>query len=162
MRSDNIEDLPFKIGSTLTQEQLPKLKQYNAHDVAQTKAFYFKTLDMIRFREELTQKYQRDFMNHNDTKIGKDYFTMKLEDAGVSSCLGLASSSRSSHGFLTGSKINQSPKPKGYSMTLQQLLAIFSLCLALAVYMDRLSPRLLILLLSLSLLISTYLVITPT
>jgi hypothetical protein len=84
MRSDNIEDLPFKIGSTLTQEQLPKLKQYNAHDVAQTKAFYFKTLDMIRFREELTQKYQRDFMNHNDTKIGKDYFTMKLEDAGVS------------------------------------------------------------------------------
>jgi hypothetical protein len=84
MRSDNIDDLPFKIGSTLTQEQLPKLKQYNAHDVAQTKAFYFKTLDMIRFREELTQKYQRDFMNHNDTKIGKDYFTMKLEDAGVS------------------------------------------------------------------------------
>jgi hypothetical protein len=38
---------------------------------------------MIRFREELTHLYQRDFMNHNDTKIGKDYFAMKLEEAGV-------------------------------------------------------------------------------
>jgi hypothetical protein len=59
------------------------LKKYNAHDVAQTKAFYHHTLGMIRFREELTRKYNRDFMNHNDTKIGKDYFVMKLEEAGV-------------------------------------------------------------------------------
>ena len=39
---------------------------------------------MLEFREELTQKYQRDFTNHNDTKIGKDYFVMELEKAGVS------------------------------------------------------------------------------
>jgi len=83
MRSDNIEDLPFPVGTNLTPEQLPVLKKYNKHDVGQTKQFYFKTLDMIRFREELTLKYQRDFMNHNDTKIGKDYFAMKLEEAGV-------------------------------------------------------------------------------
>lgn len=83
MRSDDIQDLPFKVGTYLTREQVEKLKQYNQHDVAQTKLFYFKTLDMIRFREELTVKYNRDFMNHNDTKIGKDYFVMKLEEAGV-------------------------------------------------------------------------------
>jgi hypothetical protein len=83
MRSDTIEDLPFPVGTNLTADQLPTLKKYNKHDVAQTKQFYFKTLDMIRFREELTLKYSRDFMNHNDTKIGKDYFAMKLEEAGV-------------------------------------------------------------------------------
>jgi hypothetical protein len=83
MRSASIEDLPFPVGTELTQDQVFVLKQYNAHDVDQTKAFYFKTLDMIAFREDLTKKYQRDFMNHNDTKIGKDYFTMKLEEAGV-------------------------------------------------------------------------------
>ena len=83
MRSDTIEDLPFKVGSVLTRPQIDVLKRYNAHDVAQTKAFYFKSLDMIRFREELTAKYARDFMNHNDTKIGKDYFIMKLEEAGI-------------------------------------------------------------------------------
>ena len=83
MRSDNISDLPYPVGATLTLEQVPVLKQYNRHDVLETRKFYFKSLDMIRFREELTQRYQRDFMNHNDTKIGKDYFVMELEAAGV-------------------------------------------------------------------------------
>jgi hypothetical protein len=84
MRADSIEDLPFKVGTTLTREQVDVLKRYNQHDVSMTKAFYHKSLDMIHFREELTRKYARDFMNHNDTKIGKDYFVMKLEEAGVS------------------------------------------------------------------------------
>ena len=83
MRSDSIEDLPFPVGTVLGRDQIEVLKQYNKHDVAQTKAFYHHTLDMIHFREELTRKYARDFMNHNDTKIGKDYFVMKLEEAGV-------------------------------------------------------------------------------
>ena len=65
MRSDNIEDLPFKVGTTLTQAQVPVLKKYNRHDVAQTKAFYKHTFDMLKFREELTHKYNRDFINHN-------------------------------------------------------------------------------------------------
>ncbi len=84
MHADSIEDLPFPVGTTLTREQVDVLKRYNQHDVAMTKAFYHKSLEMIAFREELTRKYQRDFMNHNDTKIGKDYFIMKLEEAGVS------------------------------------------------------------------------------
>lgn len=83
MRADNIQDLPFPVGSILNDEQIHILKKYNAHDVTMTKKFYIETLPMIRFREELTHKYQRDFMNHNDTKIGKDYFIMKLEEAGV-------------------------------------------------------------------------------
>lgn len=85
MRSESIEDLPFPVGSHLTQAQIPLLKSYNIHDVRQTKKFANddKTKKMIAFREELTHKYNRDFMNHNDTKIGKDYFIMKLEEAQV-------------------------------------------------------------------------------
>ena len=84
MRSDTIEDLPFKVGTMLTREQVDVLKKYNQHDVAQTKAFYHHTADMLHFREELTRKYPgRDWINYNDTKIGKDYFVMKLEEAGV-------------------------------------------------------------------------------
>ena len=83
MRASSIEDLPFPVGTALTREQIGVLKRYNMHDVKQTKAFYAHTRDMIRFREELSTKYKRDFMNHNDTKIGKDYFVMKLEEAGV-------------------------------------------------------------------------------
>lgn len=83
MRSDSIEDLPFPVGSILTQEQIEVLKRYNAHDVAQTKAFYHHSKEMLAFREELTQKLGRDFLNANDTKIGADYFVMELEKAGV-------------------------------------------------------------------------------
>ena len=83
MRFDSVKDLPFPVGSTLTRDQVVMLKEYNMHDVHATRMFYEKSLDMIRFREELTTKYQRDFLNHNDTKIGKDYFIMQLEKAGV-------------------------------------------------------------------------------
>ncbi len=83
MRSDTIADLPFKPGHILAQDEVEILRQYNQHDVQQTKVFYTRSLDMLKFRQELSTKYRRDFMNHNDTKIGKDYFVMKLEEAGV-------------------------------------------------------------------------------
>lgn len=83
MRSNRIEDLPFPVGTNLTPDQIQVLRFYNMHDVEETLKFYNKSLDMINFRRELTRKYQRDFMNHNDTKIGKDYFVMKLEENGV-------------------------------------------------------------------------------
>jgi len=84
MRSDSIEDLPFKPGTVLTPEQLTVLKQYNRHDVAETKKFMHVTSDMIKFREKLCALYPgRDWINYNDTKIGKEFFTMKLEEAGV-------------------------------------------------------------------------------
>ena len=83
MRADSIQDLPFPVGTVLTQEQALVLRRYNQHDVAQTKAFHHHSLDMIAFRSELTRTYGRGFTNHNDTKIGKDYFVMELEKAGV-------------------------------------------------------------------------------
>jgi len=85
MCMDNISDLPYPVGSNLDQEQVLKLKDYNHHDVAATKRFLNESHEMIRFREELTVKYPgRDWINFNDTKIGKVYFEMKLEEAGVS------------------------------------------------------------------------------
>jgi hypothetical protein len=84
MRADSIEDLPFPVGTVLTREQVEVLKQYNAHDVVMTKRFYDHTADMIRFREDLCVKYPgRDWINFNDTKIGKEFFTLELEKAGI-------------------------------------------------------------------------------
>lgn len=85
MRLKNVSDLPFPPGTHLDREQTIQLKQYNAHDVTATKRFYHETLDMIRFREEMCQKYPgKDWLNFNDTKIGKEYFILRLEQAGVS------------------------------------------------------------------------------
>ena len=83
MKMDNIEDLPFPVGTHLTQEQITILKKYNAHDVTATKMFYHKMIEQIEFRAALTEKHGRDFMNHSDVKIGKEIFQMELEKVGV-------------------------------------------------------------------------------
>jgi hypothetical protein len=85
MRSDSIEDLPFPVGTVLNREQIEVLKEYNQHDVAQTKNFLHESMDMLSFREKLNTIHpNKDWLNFNDTKIGKEFFVMKLEEAGVS------------------------------------------------------------------------------
>lgn len=79
MRMKSIQDLPFPPGTVLTLEEIQVLVDYNDHDVDATFDFYMETLGMINFRESLSAKYDRNFLNHNDTKIGKDYFVMQLE-----------------------------------------------------------------------------------
>ena len=91
MLSDNIEDLPYEPGSTLSSDQIDKLLKYNKHDLLQTFLFLKHSMKQINFREELTEKYDRNFMNHNDTKIGKDYFIMRMEEASPGSCYDLSS-----------------------------------------------------------------------
>lgn len=86
MRSQSIEDLPFDVGKNLNSEQMDTLIKYMQHDIKETYKFYLKTLPMISFREELSLKYNKNFMNHNDTKIGKDYLIMRLEETNPGCC----------------------------------------------------------------------------
>lgn len=86
MRSDNIEDLPFDVGVDLSSSQMDTLIKYMQHDIKETYKFYLKTIPMISFREELSKKYNKNFLNHNDTKIGKDYLIMRLEETNPGCC----------------------------------------------------------------------------
>lgn len=86
MKSDTIEDLPFAVGTLLTSDQIDVLLAYNMHDVVKTLDFYKESVGAINFRDELSLKYKRSFLNHNDTKIGKDYFIMRLEETMPESC----------------------------------------------------------------------------
>ena len=72
MRSHDIQDLPFKPGTLLKKNEIDKLIQYNKFDVINTFKFYIESIPMIEFREELSKKYDKSFMNFNDTKIGVD------------------------------------------------------------------------------------------
>lgn len=84
MRLDNIKDLPFKVGTILTREQIVTLTEYCCHDVYATERFRVVSMPMVHFREEMCIKHPgRDWLNANDTKVGKDYFIMQLENAGV-------------------------------------------------------------------------------
>lgn len=82
MKMDNIEDLPFKPGQVLTSDEIDQLRDYMFHDIEATKQFLHASEKAIKLRREISVKFGKDFMNHNDTKIGKDYFLMELEKAG--------------------------------------------------------------------------------
>ena len=86
MRMSSIQDLPVEPGTVLTPAQMDDFIKYNHHDVDATHDFYNESKKAIEFREQMTAKYNRDFMNHNDTKIGKDYFIMRLEEKDPAAC----------------------------------------------------------------------------
>ena len=84
MRMDNIQDLPFPPGTMLLDNEKNELIHYNWHDVDATALFYVRTIEEIKFREEMSEKYRVDFTNYNDVKIGSKIFQLKLEKAGIS------------------------------------------------------------------------------
>jgi hypothetical protein len=86
MRMNSVEDLPFEPGRVLTSDEIDTLRSYGRYDVVATEKFYIESKNLITFREELTEKYNRNFLNHNDTKIGKDYFIMELERTNPGAC----------------------------------------------------------------------------
>lgn len=107
MRSNTIEDLPFEVGTELNDEQKDILIHYNKHDVKETLKFYYESLTEIKFREDLSVKYKKNFINFNDTKIGKEYFIDNLEKALPGSC----------YDYSTGRRqLRQSKRPDGINL----------------------------------------------
>jgi hypothetical protein len=86
MRSDNIEDLPYPVGATLTSEQMDVLIEYNKHDVMQTLKFYGYSDEAISLRADLTKQYGFDCTNYSDSKIGSELFIRSIEKESPGSC----------------------------------------------------------------------------
>lgn len=86
MRSKNIEDLPFPVGKRLTDSEIDVLIEYNKHDVMETLKFYHHSMEEIKMRADLTEKFGFDCTNFNDTKIGKELFVQRLEQSRPGIC----------------------------------------------------------------------------
>lgn len=86
MRSSNIEELPFPVGTTLTPEQMDIVVKYNKNDIRETLKFYRFSYEALKLREDLTQQFGFDCTNFNDTKIGKELFIRRLEEASPGCC----------------------------------------------------------------------------
>jgi len=86
MRSDNIQDLPFPVGTELNSDQIDVLLKYNMHDVTETLKFYNFSKEALILREELSVEFGFDCTNYNDGKIGKQLFITSLEKEKPGSC----------------------------------------------------------------------------
>jgi len=103
MRSDNIEDLPFPVGTVLDDRQKETLIKYNKHDVLETLKFYHYSYEALKLRAELTEQFGFDCTNFNDTKIGKQLFINSLEKERPGVCYTVTD---------RGRKINQTKRDK--------------------------------------------------
>lgn len=83
MRMDNVEDLPFDVGLDLNDQQKDVLHKYNAHDDKATCQMYARSLTQIKLREELSKKFDRNFMNMSDVKMGEVILVTEIEKQGI-------------------------------------------------------------------------------
>ncbi|MGL5729173.1 MAG: hypothetical protein ACRCYD_15135, partial [Plesiomonas sp.] len=63
MRSRNVRDLPFPVGTILDDAQKDVLLSYNKHDVTETLKFMVRILPEIHLRERLSETYNCNMMN---------------------------------------------------------------------------------------------------
>lgn len=79
MRSESLEDLPFKI-RPLNDQEKNKLRDYNVHDVLETEKFFLINEHLIDLRREYLNDgiLKGDVLNFSDVKIGVEYLTARI------------------------------------------------------------------------------------
>lgn len=83
MQSRTVVDLPFPVGTYLTDEQKDVLISYNRHDVKETIKFAARSQQQIHLREKLSERYAVNMLNMSNTKIGATILVQQMEAAGI-------------------------------------------------------------------------------
>lgn len=83
MRLDNIQEMPHHHSKQLNLREAAETLAYNDNDVFATKTFLKFTIPMLEPRYELSQKFGRNFVNFNDTKIGEQIVVETLKKNGI-------------------------------------------------------------------------------
>jgi hypothetical protein len=80
MRADDIQELPFDPSKPVPVDKFDELLDYNLFDVEMTRKLHLEhTVKPLALRQELSKTYGKNFLNYNDTKIGKEIFQHELE-----------------------------------------------------------------------------------
>lgn len=83
MHMEKVQELPYKPGTRLTNDEMHWLGEYNKHDWLATKLFFHEVKDAIKLREHLSKLTGENHLNYNDKKIGNRLFIRELEKVGV-------------------------------------------------------------------------------
>lgn len=83
MRMDNVEGLPFPVGTELSSDQIDKLIEYNLNDVKATHEFYKRSQPQIELRRKLSKEFNMSMINWSDVKMGEKILVYQMENNGV-------------------------------------------------------------------------------
>ena len=74
MRSENVEDLPYKPGTTLTTDEMDVVVKYCKNDIDETHKFYLKSLKHIQIRQFYSKHENLNLINASEIRMSKDIF----------------------------------------------------------------------------------------
>lgn len=79
MRLRDIKEFEIAFDKPLrNSKQIDSLLTYNEYDVTSTGQFYDYSKSNVDFREDMSQRMGKSYMNYNDTKIGEEYMLSKI------------------------------------------------------------------------------------
>lgn len=80
MRWENLQELPYEVGSILSYEQMDKVRKYCRNDINATEEFYHKSLKHISLRQFYTKQESINMMNASEIRMSKDIFGKYLAE----------------------------------------------------------------------------------
>jgi len=86
MRMDDVRDLPITPGQPVPLDRTDELVQYCCHDVQATTNFFHESKEKVAFRDQLSEKYGKDFTNYSDVKCGVEVLILETEKRKPGSC----------------------------------------------------------------------------
>lgn len=78
MRSPDVRDLPYPVGTYLTNEQMDEVISYCIHDVMETYKFYTKSSKHIEIRKFYSKYEGMNLMNASEIRMSKEIFAKHL------------------------------------------------------------------------------------
>jgi hypothetical protein len=79
LHAPRLQDLPFKPGTILTDDQIIILRWYNINDLDNTKILYDDKLPQIQLREEQGKKYKIDLRSHSDAQMAEAIISAEIK-----------------------------------------------------------------------------------
>ena len=80
LRMENIDDLPYPVGTDLDDVQKDRTIEYCVNDIDATENFYNRSLKHIELREFYTSLEEMNLINASEIKISKEIFAKRLSE----------------------------------------------------------------------------------
>lgn len=78
MRMENIQDLPYAVGSYLSDDQKDEVIEYCENDLDATEAFFYKSIKQLSLRKEYSKIESCNLLNSSEIHLSKEIFSKAL------------------------------------------------------------------------------------
>jgi hypothetical protein len=79
LHAPKLQDLPFKPGTYLTEDQITILRRYCVNDLDNTEILYNATIKQIELREQMSARFKVDLRSHSDAQMAEAIISAEVK-----------------------------------------------------------------------------------